>query len=103
MDLMAAVKRNQSSTNTMSRTGSHQLPPLRNAPGSRRQFSRGLPTVSGNVGTNDLTSAAALENVSRAGSYATGREMNANPQKERVLFPTQVKESFLQRNAHMAN
>ena len=41
--------------------------------------------------------------MSRAGSYATGRSYNANPQKERVLFPTQIKESFLQRNAHMAN
>ena len=97
---MAAVRRNQSSTNSVSYASSKQLPPLRNAPGSRRNFSR---EVSGNVGTNDL-SMAASESVSRAGSYATGRaHVPKNPLKERVLFPTQVKESFLQRNAHMAN
>ena len=83
----------------MSRASSHALPPLRKAPGSRRNFSRGLPTVGNNVTTAaDLN---ATENLSRAGSYA-GR-VPQNPLKERVLYPTHVKESFLQRNQHMAN
>ena len=43
------------------------------------------------------------QNLSRAGSYATGRAGSKNPQADRVLFPTHVKESFLQRNKHMAN
>lgn len=39
----------------MSRASSHQLPPLRNAPGSRRGFSRGILQVTNNVGANDLS------------------------------------------------
>lgn len=85
----------------MSRASSHALPPLRKAPGSRRGFSRGLPTVGNNVtSTADVESA---ENLSRAGSYAASGRYPKNPLKERVLFPTHVKESFLQRNHHMAN
>ena len=76
-----------------------QLPPLQRAPGSRRGFSRGLKI-------EDESRSKALsvtdKNLSRAGSYATDR-VPKNPLHERVLFPTQVKETFLQRNKHMAN
>ena len=40
-------------------------------------------------------------NPSRAGSYTVDK-YKKNPMHERVLFPTEVKESFLQRNKHMA-
>ena len=41
---------------------------------------------------------------SRAGSYTADRyPQKTSPHHERVLYPTQVKESFLQRNKHMAS
>jgi len=57
-------------------------------------MSRGVPS---NAGYDPA------EERSRAGSYAASGRVNKNPLLERVLFPTQVKESFLQRNKHMAN
>ena len=81
------------------------LPPLQKAPGSRRGFSRGLVPPGIGASTNDLNTGGApteTRNPSRAGSYATSR-IKSNALQERVLFPTQVKESFLQRNKHMAN
>ena len=73
------------------------LPPLQKAPGSRRGFSRGLiPPGVGGASTNDLSIANQNDsrNPSRAGSYTTDR-IKKNALHERVLFPTQVKESFL--------
>lgn len=41
-------------------------------------------------------------NPSRSGSYR-GSKYSKNAQHERVLFPTMVKETFLQRNKHIAS
>ena len=40
---------------------------------------------------------------SRATGQYTSERLSRNPQVERVLFPTQIKETFLERNAHLAN
>ena len=86
----------------LSKSSVKELPPLKKAPGSRRNFSRGLPVPDiSKVGDIDSVSRADV-NVSRAGSYNTDK-MAKNPNHDRVLFPTHVKESFLQRNKHMAN
>ena len=93
--------RNNSVNLTRGGAGKRTLPPLQKAPGSRRGFSRGLPVPSELSGAQN-PSEAAKNTGSRAGSY-TAERYAKNPQHERVLFPTQVKESFLVRNKHMAN
>jgi len=89
-------KRNQSMN--LSKPVMQVLPPIQRAPGSRRGFSRGM------LVTGDKNSNSVANMLSQAGSNSsvTGGPRK-NPQAERVLFPTHVKESFLQRNAHMAN
>ena len=66
------------------------LPPL-----SRAELSR--------PGLNASMLSGLERQNSRTGSYAAISKKGKNPMHERVLFPTQVKESFLQRNKHMAS
>ena len=73
------------------------LPPLQRAPGSRRGFSRGLP--------GQASSTVNLSEVGKSNSEAKipGPIGHKPASHERVLFPTQIKESFLQRNKHVAH
>ena len=74
---------------------------------SKAASSRLLPPLPGSAAAGvpsavDAESAGAR--ISRAGSYTADRfQKKTSAHHERVLFPTHVKESFLQRNAHMAN
>ena len=90
-------KRNQSMN--LSKPAMQVLPPIQRAPGSRRGFSRGML-----VNNKDQHSSSVANMLSQVGSNPSVQGgPSKNPQAERVLFPTHVKESFLQRNAHMAN
>ena len=78
------------------------LPPLQRAPGSRRNFGRGMPEKPNLV---DLSQADANEGTNKltSGTTPTAYIANKPAAHDRVLFPTQIKETFLMRNKHLAS